>query len=63
MGRTTDALVDPERVAVKEGLPAPAAGSPHGAGPHDDQGGRAHGKGDDGEPAPDGAPAHRRSGA
>ncbi|SMQ20362.1 hypothetical protein SAMN06272771_6718 [Streptomyces sp. Ag82_O1-12] len=64
VGRTTDAVVDPERVAVKEGLPAPAAtGSPNGAGPHDEPDGGAREKGEDGEPAPDGAPAHRRSGA
>ncbi|MEU0174204.1 hypothetical protein ABZ178_12740 [Streptomyces massasporeus] len=64
VGRTTDAVVDPERVAVKEGLPAPAAaGSPNGAGPHDEQDGGAREKSEDGEPAPDGASAHRRSGA
>jgi hypothetical protein len=64
VGRTTDAAIDPERVAVKEGPPAPAAaGSPNGAGPHDEPDGGARGTGEDGEPAPDGAPAHRRSGA
>jgi hypothetical protein len=64
VGRTTDAAIDPERVAVKEGPPAPAAaGSPNGAGPHDEPDGGARGTGGDGEPAPDGAPAHRRSGA
>jgi hypothetical protein len=60
VGRTTDAVIDPERVAVKEGSAAPAAGgSPNGAGPHDEP----HGEGRDGEPVPDGAPPHRRSGA
>ncbi|MFJ4282702.1 hypothetical protein [Streptomyces massasporeus] len=64
VGKTTDTVIDPERVAVKEGAPAPAtAGSPNGAGPHDEPDGGAHEKDGDGEPAPDGAPAHRRSGA
>lgn len=60
VGRTTDAVVDPERVAVKEGLPASAAGSPNGAGPHDEP---HEGDGKDGEPVPDDVPPHRRSGA
>ncbi len=65
VGRTTDAAIDPERVAVKEGPPAPgAAGSPNGAGPHDEpDGGGGRGTGEEDEQAPDGAPAHRRSGA
>ncbi|MFI6805028.1 hypothetical protein ACIBO6_08470 [Streptomyces luteogriseus] len=64
VGRTTDAAIDPERVAVKEGPPVPgAAGSPNGAGPHDEPDGGARGTGEDDEQAPDGAPAHRRSGA
>ncbi|MCX3289140.1 hypothetical protein OR263_20915 [Streptomyces sp. NEAU-H22] len=62
VGRTTDAAIDPERVAVREGPPAPA-GSPNGAGPHDEPDGGARGSGEDGEQTPDGAPAHRRSGA
>lgn len=64
VGRPTDAVVDPERVAVKEGPTAPAAaGSPNGAGPHDEPHEGPHGNDGDGEPVPDGAPAHRRSGA
>ncbi|MFD5335410.1 hypothetical protein [Streptomyces hawaiiensis] len=64
VGRTTDAVVDPERVAVREGAAVPAAaGSPDGAGPRDERHEGPHGTGGDGEPAPDGAPAHRRSGA
>ncbi|NEE11557.1 hypothetical protein G3M58_34500 [Streptomyces sp. SID7499] len=59
VGRTTDAVINPERVAVREGPPSSAPGSPNGAGPHDE----SQGHGGDGEPAPDGAPAHRRSGA
>ncbi|MEU9224022.1 hypothetical protein AB0D40_06560 [Streptomyces massasporeus] len=63
VGKTTDTVIDPERVAVKEGAPAPAAGSPNGAGPHDEPDGGAREKDGDGEPAPDGGPPHRRSGA
>ncbi|MFJ7339885.1 hypothetical protein ACIQU3_06195 [Streptomyces sp. NPDC101110] len=65
VGRTTDAVVDPERVAVKEGVPASAAGSPNGAGPHDEPHDEPHeDDGKDGEqPVPDGVPPHRRSGA
>ncbi|GHA32703.1 hypothetical protein GCM10010303_49340 [Streptomyces purpurascens] len=63
VGKTTEAVLDPERVAVKEGLPASAAGSPNGAGPHDEPEEAASGDGDDDGPAPDGKPAHRRSGA
>lgn len=59
VGRTTDAVINPERMAVREGPPSSAPGSPNGAGPHDE----SQGHGGDGEPAPDGAPAHRRSGA
>jgi hypothetical protein len=56
---TTGAVIDPERVAVKEGPPASGAGSPNGAGPHDEP----HGPDGDGEPVPDGGSPHRRSGA
>ncbi|MFE7903213.1 hypothetical protein ACFU3E_38205 [Streptomyces sp. NPDC057424] len=64
VGRTTDAVIDPERVAVKEGLTTPAAaGSPDGAGPHDEPREGPRGNEQDGEPLPDGAPAHRRGGA
>ncbi|MFF8015012.1 hypothetical protein [Streptomyces sp. NPDC007929] len=59
VGRTTDAVVNPERVAVREGQSAPAPGSPDGAGPDD----KPHGPEGNGEPVPDGAPPHRRSGA
>jgi hypothetical protein len=60
VGRTTDAVIDPERVAVREGLPASAVGSPDGAGPHDEP----HAdNAENGEPVPDGGTPHRRSGA
>lgn len=59
VGRTTDAVINPERVAVREGPPASAPGSPNGAGPHDEP----HGPDGDGEPVPGGGPSHRRSGA
>lgn len=59
VGRTTDAVINPERAAVREGPPASAPGSPNGAGPHDGP----HGSEGDGEPVPDGGPPHRRSGA
>ncbi|MEV0238799.1 hypothetical protein AB0I06_02495 [Streptomyces sp. NPDC050674] len=57
--QTTDAVVHPEKVTVREGLPPPVVGSPNGAGPHD-----APPESDaEAEPVPDGAPRHRRSGA
>lgn len=59
VGRTTDAVIKPERVAVREGSPASAPGSPNGAGPHDEP----RGPDGDGEPVPDGGSPHRRSGA
>ncbi|WP_437014544.1 hypothetical protein [Streptomyces sp. enrichment culture] len=59
VGRTTDAVINPERVAVREGPPASAPGSPNGSGPHDE----LHAPGGDGEPVPDGGSPHRRSGA
>ncbi|MFF5965406.1 hypothetical protein ACFY64_17045 [Streptomyces collinus] len=55
----TGAVIDPERVAVREGPPASAAGSPNGAGPPDEP----HGPDGDGEPGPGGGSRHRRSGA
>lgn len=58
VGRTTDAVINPERVAVREGLPTSATGSPNGAGPHDEP----HGHDGNGEPVPDGGSPHRRSG-
>ncbi|MGW0288709.1 hypothetical protein [Streptomyces tuirus] len=58
VGRTTDAVIDPERVAEKEEPAAPATGSPDGAGPQSGP----HGNDKNGEPTPNGAPAHRRSG-
>jgi hypothetical protein len=60
VGRTTDAAIDPERVAVRENLPASAVGSPDGAGPHDEP----HAdNAENGEPVPGGGTPHRRSGA
>ncbi|MZF84569.1 hypothetical protein GTY56_05990 [Streptomyces sp. SID5643] len=56
---TTGAVIDPEKLAVREGPPASATGSPNGAGPHDEP----HGPDGDGEPVPDGGSPHRRSGA
>ncbi|MFJ8046699.1 hypothetical protein [Streptomyces luteogriseus] len=66
VGRPTEAMTDPERTAVRE---SPAAGEPgtpgapggfqDGAGPHEP----APAAESDGEPVPDGAPPHRRSGA
>ncbi len=56
--QTTDAVINPEKVTVREGLPTPAAGSPNGAGPHD----APHESDAEDEPTPDGAPRHRRSG-
>lgn len=59
VGRTTDALIDPEKAAVKGGPEVPApAGSPNGSEPQSEP----HGNDKNGEPTPNGAPAHRRSG-
>ncbi|GAA2761560.1 hypothetical protein GCM10010103_06010 [Streptomyces paradoxus] len=58
VGNTTGAVIDPEKLAVKEGPPASAAGSPNGAGPHDEP----HAPDGDGEPVPDSGSPHRRSG-
>ncbi|MEU7718777.1 hypothetical protein [Streptomyces tibetensis] len=66
VGRPTEAIADPERTAVKD---SPAAGEPgtrgSPAGSRDGVGlhGPASAAESDGEPAPDGAPPHRRSGA
>ncbi|MFB6849120.1 hypothetical protein ACFCXS_30295 [Streptomyces sp. NPDC056373] len=61
--QTTDAVVDRERAAVREGLSASVAGSPNGAGPHDVPNAGPRGNDGDAEPTPDGGPPHRRSGA
>ncbi|MER5576626.1 hypothetical protein [Streptomyces massasporeus] len=66
VGRPTEATTDPERTAVKESPSAGEAGTPgspdgfrDGVGPREP----APATERDGEPTPDGAPAHRRSGA
>ncbi|MEU1913079.1 hypothetical protein [Streptomyces massasporeus] len=66
VGRPTEATTDPERTAVKESPSAGEAGTPgspdgfrDGVGPRES----APATERDGEPTPDGAPAHRRSGA
>ncbi|MFE0473662.1 hypothetical protein ACFW2V_18840 [Streptomyces sp. NPDC058947] len=69
VGRTTDAVVDPERAAVREGgtigdgtVSAPPVHR-DGAGPHEEPDASTRAGGGDGEPVPDGASSHRRSGA
>ncbi|MFF7039355.1 hypothetical protein [Streptomyces massasporeus] len=66
VGRSTEATTDPERTAVKESPSAGEPGTPgspdgfrDGVGPREP----APAPERDGEPTPDGAPAHRRSGA
>ncbi|MFE1941390.1 hypothetical protein [Streptomyces massasporeus] len=66
VGRPTEATTDPERTAVKESPSAGEPGTPgspdgfrDGVGPREP----APATERDGEPTPDGAPAHRRSGA
>ncbi|MEU0106690.1 hypothetical protein ABZ313_15135 [Streptomyces sp. NPDC006251] len=70
LGRTTEAVTDPERAAVKEGgaarepvTPAPTA-FPDGAGKDEEPHEAASADDGDGGPGPDGLPLpHRRSGA
>ncbi|WP_256984235.1 hypothetical protein [Streptomyces sp. XY006] len=69
VGRTTDAVVDPERAAVREGgtigdgtVSAPPVHR-DGAGPHEEPDASTGAGGGDGEPVPDGASPQRRSGA